>query len=238
MVSDEDTVMEYSSSGSIFLVKSQEYLRQRIFLLGGLTLTGLWEPWKEDVSCCSVQSTRWRPSQTYISVQLCWFRTNFFLLQVFFWHNSEPFDLYWPRSARSVHAAVIIIVWVQTFFINSNPVSSLDPAAIVPLNSILKLLSNYVPETRMVYRALWRQERFCFYMDGLGLTFLCSTIKAWQNHYTCKAVHCCRLKIQMDVVVSSDGLGIIAPTVSKKSVGLVRVKMWADCNKVTILLYS
>lgn len=131
-----------------------------------------------------------------------------------------------PRSARSVHAVVIIFVWVQTFFINSNPVSSLDPAAIVPLNSILKLLSNYVPETRMVYRALWRRERFCF------------SIKAWQNHYTCKAVHCCRLKIQMDVVVSSDGLGIIAPTVSKKSVGLVRVKMWADCNKVTILLYS
>lgn len=74
-------------------------------------------------------------------------------------------------------------------------------------------------------------------MDGLGFTILCSTIEAWQNLYTCMAVQCCKLKIQIDVVVSSDGLRIIAPAILKKWVRLVRLKMWADCNKVTILLY-
>lgn len=41
MVSDKDTVMEYSRSGSIFLAKLQKYLRHRIFLLVDLTLTSL-----------------------------------------------------------------------------------------------------------------------------------------------------------------------------------------------------
>lgn len=41
MLSDKDTVMEYFSSGSIFLTKLQKYLRPRIFLLVILTLPSL-----------------------------------------------------------------------------------------------------------------------------------------------------------------------------------------------------
>lgn len=147
MVFDKDRVMEYSSSGSIFLVKSQEYLRRRIFLLGDLALTSLLESWREEVSCCSVQRTRWRPRQAYTHVHIVFFPNSFVNFKVIFFFFCSRLTLQWTfwsllTSKWKMCSCCRYYCLGPDLCNNSSPVGSLDSAAIMPLNSILKLLSN------------------------------------------------------------------------------------------------